>query len=366
MAVRSIGLDVVRAVCVAGVLVTHFAAFFLPADGVGGTVRQALAIGSFGVTGFFLLSAYLLTGILLKEVSSGQRHIWRRYWARRSLRIWPLYYLAVIVVILLALVTSTNASGIPWLATFTYNWTSWQEPNTLLSHFWSMCVEEQLYILVPILCFLAFRWRLPIMVALIVVAPLTRFWVAGAFPYPAVWNFTTSHLDVFAIGMLLASLDFSRGERWSRIRAIVATSWWATAVVALMAVVLVIATAIAPAWVFGSRASAVTYLAVAIIWAWALLRATRATWSGSSPVTKSLVWMGRRSYGIYVFHWPVVVGGLALASVLPVPPPVIGIVGLVGVLVLSELSFRYFESPFLRLKARFSGDPIQPTERARE
>ncbi len=92
---------------------------------------------------------------IIHKVGSGQTQIWKRYWIRRSLRIWPLYYLAIIVVTVGSLILSLPTGGLPWLATFTYNWVSWSEPNQFLSHFWSMCAEEQLYIMIPILVFVA-------------------------------------------------------------------------------------------------------------------------------------------------------------------------------------------------------------------
>ena len=361
MSQRSVGLDVLRAACIAGVLVTHFASFFLPPEGASGVIRQALSLGSFGVTGFFLLSAYLLTGILLREVAGRQTKIWKRYWIRRSLRIWPLYYLAILVVVVIALISATAVPGLPFLATFTYNWTAWEETNTFLAHFWSMCVEEQLYVLIPILCFIAFRWRWPILVGLIVLAPLGRLWVSTHFPYPAVWNFTTSHLDVFAIGVLLASADHASGARWRKIRNAIADSPWAFAIAGVLALALVVATALAPGWVFGSGAAAVTYLAVALLWAWLLLKVTRRPWTQVGFASRGAVWMGRRSYGIYVYHWPAIVVGAWLSPKVGIPLPVTGVLLIVAVLVFSEFSFRWIESPFLRLKTRFSGDPIRAT-----
>ena len=354
--VRSLGLDVLRAGCVLGVLVTHFAPFFIPADGAGGTVRNALALGSFGVTGFFLLSAYLLTGILLKEVQAKRAQIWKRYWIRRSLRIWPLYFLAIAVFVVAALLFSKPLTGLPWLATFTYNWASWHEHNAVLSHFWSMCVEEQLYVLVPILAFVPLRRRIPVLVVLIVAAPIARWLVSFNAPYPAVWNFTTSHLDVFALGVLLASLDFAGSPRWKRFRASIAGSPWVGITVAALFALLVVLAAIDPQRVFGGGDSAWTYLLAAAVWAWCLVVLTKRQLVSTSPAVRAAAWMGQRSYGIYVYHWPVVLLGLTFGPATGIPLPVLGLGLIAVVLVVSEASYRWFESPFLRLKARFSTD----------
>jgi peptidoglycan/LPS O-acetylase OafA/YrhL len=224
-----------------------------------------------------------------------------------------------------------------------------------------MCAEEQLYVLIPILCFLAARWRWPILLALIAVAPVGRWLVADQLPYPAVWNFTTSHLDVFAIGVALASLDSARDDRWLHVRAVIAHSRPVLVVVGALAVVLIASAAIDPQWVYGSGASSWTYLLVAVVWAWLLVRLTPGPQPPVSRPVAAAVWMGRRSYGIYVCHWPLVLFGLWLGSVTPIPLPVIGAALVVAVLAISEASFRWIESPFLRLKARFSRDPAPAT-----
>ncbi|MDF1479167.1 acyltransferase [Leifsonia sp. H3M29-4] len=351
---RSVGLDVIRAACVAGVVATHFSPFFFPAEGIGALMRNGLSLGSFGVTGFFLLSAYLLMGILLKEVGTGQKQVWKRYWIRRSLRIWPLYFLAILVVIVVSLITATPVSGLPWLATFTYNWVSWREPSLFLSHFWSMGAEEQLYVLIPILAFVAFKWRWPIIVALIAIAPVSRLFVSEHFPYPAVWNFTTSHLDVFAIGILIASLDYNQSLPWLRVRAVIASSRWVAGGVGVLALVLAGAAVLNPQWVFGSAAASWTYLAVALVWTWLLVKLTQRPRTEIGAPTRAAVWMGQRSYGIYVYHWPAAVLGTWLVTSTAIPAPLVGVVLIAVVLAFSEVSFRWIESPFLRLKSRFS------------
>jgi peptidoglycan/LPS O-acetylase OafA/YrhL len=220
-----------------------------------------------------------------------------------------------------------------------------------------MCAEEQLYVLIPILCFIAFKWRLPVLMGLFVVAPVSRWFVSEHLPYPAVWNFTTSHLDVFAIGVLLASLDYAKGPRWQRVRAAIADCWWVALAAGALTLVLVMSAAIDPQWVFGSAAATWTYLTAALLWAWMLVKLTQRPQTQVMPATRRAVWMGQRSYGIYVYHRPVAHFGVWVVSAVVIPAPVIGVILLAVVLGFSEFSFRWIESPFLRLKARFSRDP---------
>jgi peptidoglycan/LPS O-acetylase OafA/YrhL len=194
-------------------------------------------------------------------------------------------------------------------------------------------------------------------VGLIVMAPLGRFWVASTLPYPAVWNFTTSHLDVFALGVLLASLDHRGDTRWLRMRARLASTPWVAMLVGAVGLALLVASAVDTTWVFAGRASALTYLAIAVVWAWLLLWVTRRPWTEVTRVSRGAVWLGRRSYGIYVYHWPAIVIAATFAPMVGVPLPVVGVLVLVAVLAFSEFSFRWIESPFLKLKAHFSREP---------
>jgi peptidoglycan/LPS O-acetylase OafA/YrhL len=145
-----------------------------------------------------------------------------------------------------------------------------------------------------------------------------------------------------------------RAREWIASSRLVGAGTW------VLAGVLIAASVFDPGWVFGSSASSWTYLAAALVWASILLRITRRPWAGSGVVTRAAVWLGRRSYGVYVFHWPAVVLAAWVAGRLPAAlTPLIGAGALALVLIGSGLSFRFFESPFLRLKGRFSSDPAR-------
>ena len=134
-------LDGLRAFAVSAVVIHHLLSDYqLP----GG-----LSIGLVGVQLFFVLCGFLITGLLLDGRDAIDRagaepgHVLRRFYARRTLRIFPLYY-AVIVIGLLVGSTGVRDSW-PYLATFTYNlrvaWLGYWPDN--YAHFWSLCVEEQ-------------------------------------------------------------------------------------------------------------------------------------------------------------------------------------------------------------------------------
>lgn len=205
--------------------------------------------------------------------------------------------------------------------------------------------------MVPLLAFVGWKRRIPALTALVVVAPVARLLVSMSVPYPAVCNFTTCHLDVFALGVLLASLDHNGSPRWRRVRAALSRGRWPALIAAGGVSALTLLSTVSPAIVLG-QGSPLTYLLAAGCWSYVLMRATDtpAADERASPV---LAWVGRRSCGIYVFHWPAVIVGSQLASSWGVPSWLAGILALGLTFAVSEVSWRWLESPFLRLKTRF-------------
>lgn len=132
-------LDGLRAIAILMVLVSHFAYF----------IGQYFASGFYGVNLFFVLSGFLITSILIVDSDKpfGKQYI--KFIGRRSLRIFPIYYLTILVLVII------NAPHVferlPNLLTYTYNWLM---PNidSEGDHFrpvWSLCVEEQFYLFFP-------------------------------------------------------------------------------------------------------------------------------------------------------------------------------------------------------------------------
>jgi peptidoglycan/LPS O-acetylase OafA/YrhL len=156
------GLDGVRGLAILMVMAVHFLGGATPH-----TIGQRLLVkvASFGVLGvdlFFVLSGFLITGLLVDAKS--RPHYFRNFYARRTLRIFPLYYLALAVLfVVLPLVTVPSPlleqarSHQSWLWTYTANFyiaqqSSW-DALTYVSHFWSLAIEEHFYLLWPLVVF---------------------------------------------------------------------------------------------------------------------------------------------------------------------------------------------------------------------
>jgi peptidoglycan/LPS O-acetylase OafA/YrhL len=342
-----------------------------------------------GVDIFFVLSGFLITGILFD--SRDQPHRVRNFYLRRTLRIFPLYYGVLLFILLLRPIVHWDLSW-AWLLWPAYlgNYASLLAPHSpgpaferlvdfqplgflghrqvllYLGHFWSLCVEEQFYLVWPWLVFYA-KGRRPLMwiCALALPACLTLRLLAQQY-LPSrmldrlvLYRFTPFRLDALLIGGLLAlwlrgdnSMIFLRTARFILPIAMGVIVLWFIATPARHVLQQPYSD---PLWVYtwgltGVDIFAALLVAVAIqpdSWVYRIL---------SLP---PLRWLGRVSYGAYVFHDIPRLRYLGLATkLLPTHPAnwrgLTAIIGFVCTIALSALSFRYFETPFLNLKERWT------------
>lgn len=164
--------------------------------------------GYLGVLAFFVLSGYLITPILLttRDNTSSFKDYLLNFYGRRALRIFPPYYLYLfitalaIVLFRLQYLSPYNAfmDGLPYGLTYTYNFyytTKWATFSPLLSHFWSLAVEEQFYIFWPLIIFYFKRRHLKsLLLGLIIAGPVIRF-LTALIVNPHVFSFFNGHLD---------------------------------------------------------------------------------------------------------------------------------------------------------------------------
>jgi peptidoglycan/LPS O-acetylase OafA/YrhL len=296
--------------------------------------------GAFGVDLFFCLSAYLITELLLREKeSTGHLNI-RAFYTRRVLRIWPLYFVFVLFAYGLARFDHSQIFTGPQLLMFLFLAGNWAASLTYLRSvvvpLWSISVEEQFYLLWPLPVSKASRRQvLFLCLALILVAFLWRSLVQQlvVHPHDLIWNGTFSYLDALSYGILLAVV----GKR-SHLRT----------VTRIASVLLGLS-----AWFIAAsfRERGDLMLALAAIGSVLILWATI-----GFPIRNSmLIKLGTVSYGLYVYHELVI---YLMSRAFP-RPRAIGFVvwwvlclGLTVAIALA--SYRWLESPFLRLKRRFT------------
>lgn len=312
-----------------------------------------LPIGRIAVWVFFVLSGFLITGILLRSRDFGgdRRRAWGVFCARRSLRIFPIYFLALGVGLALDLPGVWDHAG--WYATYMTN-----VPNLwgvikdgALGHFWSLAVEEQFYLAWPVVILFLSPGRLQrILPALVLTGLASAAVLAFAWPDPrASMHATPTCVLGLAVGAWLA-VDRHEG-RSSQRRARVCLGLGLVALAVFLGLHAV--GRIRPVRT-AAELAAWTFLA-----AWLISRAADGFGGtvGRVLASRPLMTLGAISYGIYVYHLPIL---NRLYAAWPTRWPkgvVLFAVALALTLAVAAVSWRYVESPLLRLKERFPQEP---------
>jgi len=207
-------LDGLRFLAVTLVMIDHW---------VGEAVH--LPIGYFGVNLFFVLSGFLITRILItskqhdQKLQRGHGHALRAFYIRRSLRIFPIYYITIIF--LAALNFQTVRQTFWWLMTYTPNIWVVRHQTWLgsLDHLWSLAVEEQFYIFFPFLIFfIPDRYVFRSLFGLIGVSLLLRVYLFVTHaPWLAQFVLMPTCLDAFGMGGILAYLMVNHRDRFIKL-----------------------------------------------------------------------------------------------------------------------------------------------------
>jgi len=355
-------LDGLRALAVAGVVVQHAFGFLRWSPASSG-----FESGAAGVRLFFVLSGFLITGILLRaretaaERGISRRIVWRAFYIRRALRILPLAYLALVVAWVAG---SPTIREHPWMyALYTSNFHVAQHGFTdpSLDHFWSLAIEEQFYLFWPLVILATpRRWTAIAMFATIVFSVVARAAIlstTGDIPaFVPAMVLTPSRLDALALGGLLAWLV----TIWPRSNGAVVGGLTIGGVAVRVAAAIVPGSAIVSAL---SEMGNVLLCGALVLWASKGISGVFGRLLGSRP----LVAIGTISYGIYVYH--MVIAGLApivatrfnLPSVFPSQfgwPRFIWMVA--TTIPIAALSWRWFERPLNDLKSRIPYVPAGP------
>jgi peptidoglycan/LPS O-acetylase OafA/YrhL len=212
---RSIpSLDGLRALSVFVVILGHTRSALLDRIPFNASFRN----GGQGVAVFFVISGFLITHLLLKELRRDGVINLKRFYLRRTFRIFPPFYVFLLVIAILSLVHLVQANPASMLVAATYTWNYVPLPETwILGHCWSLALEEQFYLLWP-LCMAFFGRRVSFSIAagVILLSPLSR--VATYYFLPQMRGHLNmmlhTHLDTIMMGCLLAlALDLKVWQR---------------------------------------------------------------------------------------------------------------------------------------------------------
>lgn len=348
------GLDGLRGLAVLAVVIYHFFGDILPG-------------GYLGVDMFFVLSGFLITSLLVREFNVTGRISLKDFWLRRFRRILPAALIVLsICTAIVALIGGDLAVGIreQFLGTFFFvnNWTqiatsqTYFAPNEVqvFAHYWSLAVEEQFYLIWPLLMLGVFAIsrrkpkRLPIAVSLILAiasaVAMALLYSPGEDP-TRVYYGTDTHAFGLLIGAMLSLLLTStnkdaEADSWPAAnKGILAGTVGAFALVAYLAQLV---------WMgadrdFTYRGGLVltSVLGAAMIWA-VVHESGPLTWIFRTRVMR---WLGQRSFSLYLWHWPVVMIVHALSDA---PSWLLGLLSLPLSCLLAEVTYQFVENPFRR------------------
>lgn len=329
--------------------------------------------GGFGVSFFFVLSGFLITYILVHEKTVRERFDVKKFFIRRSLRIWPLFYLLIIIAFLLPYDFKTQIGfhmigggyEFDWRYSLTFleNYKMLLMDNfpktTPLSVFWSLCIEEHFYIVWMLTLFvLPVRYFKYFLISCIPLAITARWFELSITHNVNMQSIDLlTNMDLFAIGGLLG---FATAKNYSLIaNFILKIPIWLKIIITILATsVFVFHPIFVPqdnthfSFIFAQTIIAISCTALI-----ALFIPTNSTYKISD--TNPLSYLGRISYGLYVYHiivihvlfkyclhekiildnWLNLGGFMTISFILSVG--------------ISSLSYHYFEKPILKFRNRF-------------
>lgn len=373
---HSLELDGLRGIAILMVLIFH-SAIFRPTTPLDDTFNMVLRSLWIGVDLFFVLSGFLITGILLQM--KGKKGYFRTFYARRALRIFPLYYLVVLAALYLAPRLPYYQNGSLrgalhdkwWYLLYGSNFHFAQVgslSHPILGPTWSLAIEEQFYLIWPIVVLLCSKKALRFVAAgTFLGAIAVRLWLYTNHiaPITPIYVLPFTRMDALAGGALLAALLPTTNLRDKRIAL---THYRKSLMIALFVSSLVMLF-IGSKGLFNKKLPfmmtigySLTALWFTITLAWVLSSSPRGV-IATLLRSKLLVAFGKYSYALYLFNRPlvgVVRDKLVHPNSIPriwgssIPGQIIySLIFILISFVLAWLSWRMIERPFLRLKRYF-------------
>lgn len=373
-------LDGIRALAVVAVVLRHAASY----DNT--RIGRIASRGWYGVDTFFVLSGFLITWVLLSEHDVSGNISLSRFYVRRVLRLQPAYFSFIIFsLISFALAKRSELwpmfTALPLFLTYTLNIAAagqWIGPLPSVEIAWSLCVEEQFYAMwAPVLRRLGAARAFRVAVGTVVFVSLYRcslylwmnwghLWNMSATSFDRIYLAPDTRIDTCLIGcaaaLALRSANFQ--TVWSSLEH---STWFPSAAVAVALTVIWYITGAEPvggyrAWTVGSTFAATSVAGVIL----AIFLQPR-SWPARLLAFRPLVFVGKISYGIYLFHVLVILAVRRTLHLHGIHDPSVAAeltvlaTTLAGSVMVAWLHYRYVESFFLSLRPQVS--PMQTAQK---
>jgi peptidoglycan/LPS O-acetylase OafA/YrhL len=340
-------------------------------------------IGWVGVQLFFVLSGFLITDILLRMKDTfNAGDFFKKFYGRRFLRIFPLYYFYLLIMFIVTSVLiyyqyrihymERFQDQLPYALAYVYNFfnasSAYQGESWLVGHLWSLSVEEQFYIIWPLLIFLTPKRHLKkLFIAAIIAGPLFRLAVTVLFKYFEVpflypnyaivtYALPFSHLDAFGFGAFITRFEFPKARQQLLVLLLLlpfigfATTWYSTGGFGT-------STAFGFEYPLGGDLKQVWgYSYINYTFALLIFLVIREKLFLRILDNKFLSYLGKISYGLYIYHFAIIwfvrrIRDLDISE--PIAKPLTFVISAVLVYFVASISYKYFEKPILDLKDRY-------------
>lgn len=362
------GLDGLRAVAFFLVFLCH---------------TNVLIVGWVGVLLFFVLSGFLITGILIEmKENLNTKAYFIKFYGRRFLRIFPLYYFYLFLMLALAYWLYSidyrpnrmmeYFQQVPYALAYVYDFfcaSKWYNDSIFINHFWSLSVEEQFYIFWPLMILLTPKKAYKkLFIVSIIAGPIFRmglsylynhqvFWFLGPDPASGIYSLPFSHIDAFGFGAYISQyrIPKARQQFWILLFALpiigFVTQYISTGSFGFLSGLgfpFPIANGYKQIWGY----SLLNYFFMITIYSVAR--------EGLFNRFLELSWMkylGKISYGLYVYHFVLIFFASRIQDWIPISYELnqwlSGIPALAATILAAALSYKYIEKPFLSLKDKY-------------
>lgn len=356
-------IEGLRGIAILLVLVSHFVIVPYFAE------LHFLKFGFWGVNIFFVLSGFLITELLLRALNRQEenKQILKTFYIRRTLRIFPIYYLTIA---LLFFFNIENAREVTvYTLTYTYNLANvWGGINSnIVTHFWSLCVEEQFYLFWPVLLvFVPQKYFLHLIWFMIIIGLGSRLLFLG-FEWPGyeryIWS-TAACFDCLGMGALLAWMKTNRPDQLKKI-----VRYYLIPLIMVTGFFILSKLTGAGDDSFLFAGFGRTMVGITGFFLVGICALETSKWGKHLLTGKLLRFFGRISYGLYVYHWIIFVllhdsirewiqqmqSDSWVIEKLKYNTYIVSFVVLTILSVLvASVSYRLIEKPLLRLKERFA------------